>query len=145
MTIAPAVVERLEDVGAVTTLVSDRIYQGVLPQDPVLPAIRVQRIGEVVTLHLRGSSNMFKERIQVDSVSDSADPIGEAQSIDSAVFGDGSGSSLVGWTGEINGYHIHCVEPIAAREEYDAEELRQYRVMRDVFVTWTLLGGSPSP
>jgi hypothetical protein len=141
--IAAAVVTRLEAVSAVTNLVGDRIYQGTLPQEPVLPAVRVQRIGEVITLHLRGSSGMFKERLQVDSVSDSAEPIGDAQAIDSAVFGDGSGSSLVGFQGEIDSFHIYCVEPAGAREQYDGEELRQYRVMRDVFVTWTSLAGSP--
>jgi hypothetical protein len=116
----------------------------VLPQEPVLPAIRVQRIGEVITLHLRGSSGMFKERIQVDSVSDSAEPIGEAQAIDSEVFGDGSGSSLVGFAGPLGDFYIYCVEPAGARELFDGEELHQYKVMRDVFVTWALLPGSPS-
>jgi len=144
MTIAPSIVARLEAVQAVTNLVGDRIYQGVLPQDGTFPAVLVRRIGEVIPLHLRGSSGVFKERIQVDSVSDSSEPIGEAQSIDSAVFGDGSGSSLVGFTGELDAYHVYCVEPAGAREAYDGEELRQYKVMRDVFVTWALLPGSPS-
>lgn len=142
--IAAAVVTRLENVQAVTNLVSDRIYQGVLPQDGTFPAVVVRRIGEVVQLHLRGSSGMFKERIQIDSFSDSAEPIGEAQSIDSAVFGDGSGSSLIGFMGELDAYHVYCVEPAGVREQYEGEELRQYRVMRDVFVTWALLPGSPS-
>jgi hypothetical protein len=57
VTIAPAVVERLEGVTAVTDLVSDRIYQAVFPQDGTFPAIRVQRIGEVVTMHLTRSSS----------------------------------------------------------------------------------------
>lgn len=143
MTIAPAVVERLEGVTAVTDLVSDRIYQAVFPQDGTFPAIRVQRIGEVVTMHLRGALGMHRERIQIDAVSGSSEPVGEAQAIDSAIFGDGSGSSLVGWTGTIDEFRIHCVEPAGAREGYDGEELRQYKVMRDVFVYWSSLEGSP--
>jgi len=144
VTIAPAIVTRLEAVSAVTNLVGDQIYQGTLPQDGAFPAVLVRRIGEVIQLHLRGSTSMFKERIQIDSYADSSEPIGDAQAIDSAVFGDGSGSSLVGFTGEIDAYHIYCVEPAGAREQYEGEELRQYRVMRDVFVTWAALPGSPS-
>jgi hypothetical protein len=137
MSAAVAVITRLEAVAAVTAIVSSRIYQGVIPQDATFPAIRAQRISEDEPMHLRGASSMFRTRVQVDSVSNATDPIGQATALDALVHGDGSGSSLVGWKGEAGSVQVHAVLPIAVREQFDAEELRQYRVMRDLHVWWS--------
>ena len=136
MSIVAAVITRLDAVTAVTALVSTRIYNGTFPQDGTFPAIRVQRIGEDEQMHLRGAVGTIRTRIQIDSVADSAEPIGDAQSIDSAVHGDGSGSGLIGWAGNVGDIDIQAVIPAGVRETYDGEELRQYRVMRDAFVWW---------
>lgn len=46
MSAALAVAERIASIAAVQALVSSRVYQGVLPQSPTLPAVRVQRVGQ---------------------------------------------------------------------------------------------------
>lgn len=133
MSAPAAVIGRLEAVSAVTALVSTRIYQGLLPQSPTLPAIRVQRIGEDEFMHLRGAS-VRRTRVQVDAVASS---LPSALAVDAAVRGDASSSSLVGWMGSIGSVRVLAVEPAALRELYDGDELRQHRVSRDVFVWWS--------
>jgi hypothetical protein len=127
---------RLEDVSAVTSLASTRIYNGILPQSPTLPTIRVQRISEDEPMHLRGSSGIYRTRVQIDSIAGAGNPIGSAHALDAAVHGNGSGSSLIGWTGTVDNVRVLAVLPAGVREDYDAEELRQYRVMRDAFIWW---------
>ena len=131
-----AVITRLEAVAAVTAIVGTRIYQGVLPQTPTLPALRLQRVGEIQRRHLRGGVKLQRARVQIDSYADGTDPIGQALALDAAVLGDASGSALVGWTGTVGGVTIAAIEPVDVRETYEGEELRQYRVSRDVFVWW---------
>lgn len=130
------VISRLEEVAAVTALVSTRIYQGVMSQSPTLPSIRVQGISENEPMHLRGSSSLITSRVQIDSVAGGGNPVTDALAVDAAIRGDGSGSSLIGWSGTAGGVEIESVLPGTVRKTYDAEELRQYRVIRDVFVTW---------
>ena len=130
------VIGRLEAISAVTTLVSTRIYQGLFPENPTFPAIRVQRISENEFMHARGTAGLFRTRVQIDSVSNAADAVGVAQSVDAVVRGDGATTGLIGWRGTVAGVEIESILPAGVREEYDPEERRQYRVMRDVFVTW---------
>lgn len=136
MSAAAGVIARLEAVSAVTALVSTRIYQGILPQRPTLPAIRVQRISENEFMHLRGSNGVYRTRVQVDSIAGEPNHMAQAQAVDAAVHGNGAASSLVGWLGTAGGVEILGILPEAVRETYDADELRQYRVMRDVMVWW---------
>jgi hypothetical protein len=137
MSAAVGVIARLEAVTAVTDLVSTRIYQGVFPQHLTCPAIRVQHIGEVRRQHLRGDAGVIVSRVQVDSVADSSNPITDAQAVDAAIVGDASGSALLGFKGDSGGVFIHNVEPGGERELFDGEELRQYRVIRDLLVSWS--------
>lgn len=136
MSAALGVIGRLEAIAAVTALVSTRIYQGLFPQNPTFPAIRVQRIGENEFMHMRGTVGLFRARVQVDSVSNAADAAGVAQAIDAAVRGDGATTGIIGWRGTVAGVEVESILPADVREDYDPEELRQYRVSRDVFVTW---------
>lgn len=136
MSVVGALITRLEGVSPVTALVSTRIYQGVLPQSVTLPAIRMQRIGQDEPLHLRGFSGLMQTRVQVDSVGGGGNPISAAQAVDAVVFGTGAGSSLVGWRGTVGSIWIQAVLPAAVRELFDADELRQYRVIRDLLVWW---------
>lgn len=137
MSAVAGVIARLESVAAVTALVSTRIYLGVLPQKPTLPAIRVQRISENEFMHLRGTSAVYRTRVQVEAISNASDAAGQALAVDAAVHGDGASSGLVGWRGTAGGIEITGVIPATVRETYDAGELRQYRVSRDVLVWWT--------
>ena len=54
MTISDAVCHRLRDDAGVNAFVASRVYQLKLPQQPTLPAIRVQLISEPSVYHLRG-------------------------------------------------------------------------------------------
>lgn len=66
MTIEQAIADRLAATGAVTAIVSTRIYQLQLRQSTALPAIRVQLVSDPVEYHDRGEINVSNTRIQVD-------------------------------------------------------------------------------
>lgn len=134
--IVAACIARLEAVAAVTALTSTRIYQALLPQSPTLPALRLQRIGEIQPMHLRGGVALQRARVQIDAYGGGTDPIGQALTLDAAVLGDASGSSFVGWQGTAGGVQIVGVLPVDVRENFEGDELRMYRVSRDVFVWW---------
>jgi hypothetical protein len=122
--------DRLLAVTAVTDLVSTRIYAGFLPQSPTLPAVLVQRVGEVQTSHLRGGQQLRVTRVQVTSVAPSR---AAAVAVDEAVEGDGAGSGLSHWSGSTGSpaVTVRWTEPAGVREGYDPGELRQYRIDRD--------------
>lgn len=131
MSDAVAVVrDRLLAVSAVTDLVSSRIYAGFLPQSPTLPAVLVQRVGEVQTAHFRGGEQMRVTRVQVTSIATSR---ASAVAVDTAVEGDGAGSGLSHWSGSVGSpaVTVRWTEPAGVREDYDPDELRQYRINRD--------------
>lgn len=145
MTVDTAIRERLISLTSVTSLVQDagatwpRIYTVILPQGVKLPAIRIQRIGQIEEMHLRGPINVFRARVQVDSVGATK---AQADEVDAAVQGDGLGSNatgLKGFKGTIGTsppFVIHAILPADIRDGYDAEELRQYKVQRDFFVVF---------
>lgn len=141
MTAAEAVITRLKALAPVTALVSTRVYNTTLRQAGPLPAIRVQEISENEDMHLRGGSGIRKSRVQIDSVSSedvTADPVSQATAIDAALYGQADGAALVGWKGSIGSpaFEVLAIRPASRRVGYDAEELRQFKVMRDVFVEW---------
>lgn len=141
MTIQEAIVDRLEDIAAVTALVGTRIYASRLPQRGVLPAIRVQVISRMQPTHLRGASGLSRSRVQVDAVAGeqfTPDPSTQAHAVADALHGPGDGSALCGWSGVVGspGIEILAILPLDEHEMYDAEEIRQYKVMRDYYVWW---------
>lgn len=141
MTVVEAIADRLSTIAEVSAIVAERIYAVKLPQDGDLPAIRIQRIDEDEGMHLRGSSGLHRARVQVDSVTEEAsgvDARADAIALDAAVHGDGAGSGLCGWRGDIGSppFTITGILPAGVREGYDAAELRQYKVMRDYWVSF---------
>lgn len=133
MTAGEIVRTRLLALPAVTALVGTRIYLFALPQNTTgVTAIRVQRISELMPGHLRGYRPLRRARVQVDSAAPS---MAQAMAIDAAALGDGAGSGLAGFAGEMNGQTVWNIEPIAVREAYDGDPTRLYKVMRDFFVT----------
>lgn len=136
MTAAEAIRSRLLALSAVTDLVGSKVYVHVLPQSFTAPAIRVQRIDQLEDPHLRGTAMPVRARVQVDSV---AKTLAEAYALDAAVHGPGDGTGLAGWTGEVGSpaVSVAAVLPIDVRDGFDAEDLKQYRVMRDYAVTFT--------
>ena len=132
MTPSAALKTRLVGLSAVTTLVGQRVYVDLLPQKPTLPAIRVQRISELEDAHLRGARAIRRARVQVDAIAASLET---ATAVSDAAHGDGAGSGLAGFEGEISGQRVMAVLPSDTRSDYEGDELRQWRVSRD-YIVW---------
>ena len=131
MTDAASVVRaRLLSLAAVTALVGQRVYTQHLPQSPVLPAVLVERVGDVRYGHLRGGERLTMTRVQVTSIATSR---AAAVALEAAVDGDDAGSGLAHWRGAVGSPSIDVLwcEPQDVREDYTAGELRQYRISRD--------------
>ncbi len=138
MTVEEAVLEHLvADVG-VSALVGSRVYQLKLPQKPTLPAVRVQLIDEPVTYHLRGGYTLTRARVQTDAFASEAsggDPyrsaLAVAEAIDTALSGQRFTSQGSPPERQITG---------AFREDrrvmYEADELREVRVLQD-YIVWS--------
>jgi len=132
MTPSATIKGRLAGITAVTTLVGTRVYVDLLPQKPTLPAIRVQRISELEDAHLRGARAIRRARVQVDAIAASLET---ATAVSDAAHGDGAGSGLAGFEGEISGQRVMAVLPSDTRSDYEGDELRQWRVSRD-YIVW---------
>lgn len=122
--------DRLLSLTAVTSLVVARVYTGRLPQSFDLPALLLQRVGEVQFGHLRGGATLRMTRVQVTSI---AATRAGAVALDAAVEGDGAGSGLAYWSGSVGSpsVDVRLCEPAGVRESYEAGERRQDRIQRD--------------
>lgn len=143
MTISAGLIDHLLTLSPVTSLVGTRIRTLLLRQGEARSgAIRVQQVSETQPMHLRGAVNLFTARVQVDSyapVESGVDAYANATAIDAAVHGDGAGSGLCGFAGQVGGSPgllVDAVMPVGRTEEYDADELKIVRVMREYMVTW---------
>lgn len=144
MTVVEALRARAVSLSPVTTLVSTRVYALKLPQSPTLPAVKMQQIGNVEFMHLRGSSRVCRARVQVDAyVSETqSNPYATAHAVMDAVHGDGqytSATGLNGWRGGIGSpaFEVTGILPdqAGARDGYEVEgALRMVTVSRDYFV-----------
>lgn len=74
MTISDALCQRLRGDAGVSGFVGTRVYQLKLPQQPTLPALRVQLVSEPTTYHLRGPVNAWQALVQVDAYASEFDP-----------------------------------------------------------------------
>jgi hypothetical protein len=139
MTAAQVIRSRLAALAAVTALVGDRIYVSKLPADVTVPAIRVVEIDTLQAAHLRGVDGWQRSRVQVDCIAQEAsdvDAYSVAHALDRAVWGSGDGTALGGWQSST----VQAVLPADVRDVYDPPPLSQYRVVRDVWVTWLAEG-----
>lgn len=130
MTLDNAIRQLLLSMPPVTALVAARVYVLHLPQSPTLPAVRVQTIDEHEPIHLRGPGNLRRARVQVDSIGKEG---AAAVELDAAVHGDGVSTGLRCFRGLVGTLLIDLIDPVDRRPAYDAEELRQYKVLRDYF------------
>ncbi len=133
MTCAEAVRLHLLTLTPVTTLVNTRVFTFKFPQSPTKPAVLVTQISDVQQSTLRGTSGLTMCRVQVDVI---ADTISAARAVDQAVLGDyvdGAVTGLRGATASVGSPASTIYNAVADnyREEYDADELKQARVMRD--------------
>ena len=147
MTIEQAVYERLSDLSALVALVSTRIYQLVLRQNRVLPAVRMAVIPGMQGQHLRGPDGLWRTRVQIDAYAKEADGIAwysQAAAVAAAVRGDGLGSNatgLWGWIGESGGspaeIGVQNVELThSGMPEYEAGEEHRVRIRQEYVVVW---------
>lgn len=131
---------------ALATSAGSRIYMLKLPQNPTLPAVRVQRIGNVQEQHLRGPQGTVVTRVQVDAfVSETAaDPYSTLADLVEAVKGDGLGpnaSGVFGFKGSGGGspatIEIENVELIHdGTPDYAGDEIKALRNRQDFLVHW---------
>lgn len=147
MTVVEAVRARLLSRSEVTTLVGQRVYTLLVPQNNrTWPVIRLQQIGTTEALHLRGVESMMRARVQVDAYADASastvDPYAQAHAVAEAAHGSfsaGVATGLAGWTGTIGSpaFTVACIEPLSQTEMYEADEFRLVRVTQDYWV-WFL-------
>lgn len=148
MTIEEAVCARLLAISPVTALVGSRVYLQLLPQNGILPAIRVQQISEATESHHRGVNNLRRTRVQVDvfaAVSSGVDPYSTAMAIAEAIDGDwltgNPPSGLSGWQGTAGGspptIAVQFVDRVERRPMFEADELKQVRIRQDYMIQWS--------
>lgn len=148
MTVVEAIRTRLLSLSTVTSIVASRIRPVAFDQSEVWPAVRLQLIGTIEFMHMRGSSRVNRARVQVDAVVDTeagGDWYSEAHALMSAIHGDGqfeAATGLNGWRGNIGGsppaFEITGILPDAAGPRDfpgEAGEERRFRVQRD-YLTW---------
>lgn len=134
VTAAELVRTRLLALSAVTALVGQRVRTMVLAENETYPAIRVQRVSEVEPMHMRGSVGALRSRVQVDTY---ATTYASARSIDAAVHGDGSGSGLGGFSGDIGSTHVDLIRSMNAVDGYEGDQPdRLVRIMREYEVQY---------
>jgi len=139
---------RLLAIPALTALVEDRIYALILPQNCPMPAVRVQGIDRDDPVHLRGPVGWVSARVQVDHYAyrtTNGDGLWTAQQCAAAAHGDfsaGTASGLAGWSGWIGSppVRVDLVKLLDEREEYQAAELDELRIMQDYLVHWRETG-----
>lgn len=137
MDVAMAIRVRILSIAGVTALVNSRVWAGpAWPQAPTLPAVKVMVVGGSETMQLKGSSGLRSARVQVDTIASRRD---SAVAVDAAIDGDGGGSGLTGWSGEIGSpaFVVLAIEPVdEPREIFEPEERNQFRLMREYRVSF---------
>lgn len=141
MTPAEVVRARILAISAVTALVGSRVYSVIFPESVTWPAVRVQDIGQVEDLHLRGAVGAIRGRVQVDVISgvrNGVSSLQEAKTVMALIHGDGGGSGntpsgLNAWSGSVGSpaIQVDLIEPVDYRERFEAEEIKAWMISRD--------------
>ncbi len=135
MTCAEAAREYVLTLSTVTALVNQRIFMVKFPQSPTLPAVLFQQTGDIQFGHLRGTVRRKWSRVQCDCI---ATTMKSARAIDQTIMGgyaNGTTTGLLGSYAIVGGSpSIEMIvdpECLLYREDFSAEELNQYRTIRD--------------
>lgn len=136
MTVEEAVRAILLTLAPLTALVANRIYLEKLPQGPEYPCVRVLLVSDPTAYHLRGEQGTRPSRVQVDAFSregQGQDPYAKAAAVASAIHGDGAGSGLSGYRGDIGdpAVTIGGIFRLERRRYYDPDELRVLTMSQD--------------
>lgn len=146
MTLGDGIKERLLAMSPLTTLVSDRVFELVVPQNVRAKSVRFLVLGAPRPTHIRGPVNQHVNRVQVDTYVPigGIDPLAEANAIAAAVMGDGLGeqaTGLHGWEGYVGGspaqLHIFDVKVTEdGQASLEMDEQRRVRVRQEYRVHW---------
>ncbi len=131
MTISEAICHALVASPAVAALVGPRVYQLKLPQQPTLPAIRVQLIAEPSRYHLRGVVNAWEALVQVDTYANEfnptfPDPYDLVEQVAAAVD-----AALSGLLATIQTIQIVGCFRVSRAPLYEPGELRLARILQE--------------
>lgn len=145
MTITNAVCRRLRDDAGVSAFVASRVYQLKLPQQPTLPAIRVQLVSEPAVYHLRGVTNAYQAVVQVDAFANEydvlrPDPYDTVQQLSDAIESCLSGARWHEAPLTVVGAFRLSRQPL-----YDPDELRLARLMQEYRMTYHGAAVMPPP
>lgn len=137
MTIEEGIVEWLLNDTGVASRVGSEVYQMLLPQSPVLPAVRVQLIDVIDRYHLRGGVTLTTNRIQTDAFareSSGGDPYAEAADLGDEVFAALSGRRF--YTGGTPPtFFVTGAFRVLRRPLREDDETRTVRMWQD-FLVW---------
>jgi hypothetical protein len=130
--------ERLVQTGAVTAIVSARIYQLKIPQNATFPAVRVQEIDEPSMYHLRGENGLTAARVQVDCFvkeDSSGDPYGTLRTLANATHDALSAQTFMN-VGSPTEREVAACFRQNRRVMYEGDELRLLRMLQD-YIVWS--------
>lgn len=120
---------------------ADRIHMLVAPQDPVIPVAVLQLISNVSQYHARGENRSQFARVQLKVYAgrhSGADAYRDADAFAERIHGDGAGSCLSGFRGQVGGspggLFIESIQAIEKRGLYEPDELQLVGIVRDYFV-----------
>lgn len=138
MDLSTAIRARLLTITAVTALVNARVWTGpVWPQNPgpTLPALKVLDVVSIETPQLKGSSGLLQALIQLDILASSR---ASALTVEAAIRGDGAGSALDFWSGQVGSppLVISTVLPDGRSEDFVPSPNDEWRIMREYRVSF---------
>lgn len=127
---------------ALNTSAGSRVWMLKLPQQPTLPAVRVQLVDDPEDYHLRGGSAHGRARVQVDAYAaedSGADPYAVANALAEEINGDDAGSGLSGayWDTGSPTFRITGAFRLDRSVDYDPDERRLVRVRQDFAVHYS--------
>jgi Protein of unknown function (DUF3168) len=136
MRISDAVCRRLRQDPGVSGLVGARVYQLKLPQQPTLPAVRVQLVSEPAIYHTRGVVNCYQALIQVDAFANEFDVVRPDPYDTVEQLADVIDRCLSGARFTIEPIHVTGSFRASRAPLYDPDELRLARIMQEYRITY---------
>jgi hypothetical protein len=136
MTITDALCQRLRGDAGVSAFVGTRVYQLKLPQQPTLPALRVQLVAEPTGYHLRGPVNAWQALVQIDAYASEfnpafPDPYDQVERVATAVEG-----ALSGVLATVDPIVIIGCFRVSRAPLYEPGELRLARILQEYRCTY---------
>lgn len=135
MTVEQALCDRLLADAGVSAVVGSRGYVLKLPQSPMFPAIRVQKISGQEPSHLRGGSRTTTVRVQVDALAAEASG-GDTKAVAETLAAAVAAALMSKPPFVAEELRLSVVRREEPPEGYVSEELRQVMVPQD-FIVWS--------